>query len=169
MTSFKKRLEKEIERRKHVWFPCKDWSYTDPASIAREMKARDERAALKNDDLTKYLAKHSIPVEKIRAEIEKRNKPNCTYFGQSFAYGKRFITKVVLLDGTEITCAIPFTSDGDFCNLGLMHELGGFKVAKWVREIEVQYTWYDYRGFHYTQVDGIPHEETGIVHRRNIA
>ena len=111
MTAFKKRLEKELNRRRNTWFPCKSWAYTDPVTVAREMKKRDEITALKNTKLAKYLAKN-VPVNKIRAEIEKRNRPNCRYFGQSFAYGKRFITKVVLLNGVEIPCAIPFASDG---------------------------------------------------------
>lgn len=167
MTTFKKRLEKELERRRNTWFPCKSWQYTDPETVAREIKARDERAALKNAKLTAYLAKQTAPVEKIRAIVEKRNCPNCKYFGQSPSYGKRFIVKITLLNGVEIPCAIPFSADQGFINLGFIHEIGGFDVAKWVDHIEIDYVWYDFRGYHWSQVDGIPHEEKGVVIRRH--
>lgn len=168
MTAFKKRLEKELNRRRNTWFPCKSWAYMDPATVAREMKASDEKAALKNTKLTKYLAKQAIPVEKVRKIVESRNCPNCKYFGQSPSYGKRFITKITLLDGTIIPCKIPFSADQGFINLGFIHEMGGFKVAKWVDNIEIEYIWYDYRGYHWSQVDGIPHEATKTICRNDL-
>lgn len=169
MTTFKKRLEKELERRRNTWFPCKSWQYTDPETVAREMKTRDEKAALKNAKLAAYLTKQVAPLEKISAIVSSLNCPGCKYFGQNPSYGKRFIKKITLLNGETIQCDIPFASDsGRMCNLGFVHAIGGFDVAKWVKSIEIDYVWYDYRGYHWTQVDGIPHREIATIYRHEL-
>lgn len=169
MTAFKRKLEKELERRRNTWFPCKRWDYTDPHAVAMELKENENIAMLRNTKVTRYLKKKTPPIEKIERIVENLNRPNCKYFGQNHAYGRRFVKSITLLDGTIIPCCIPICSDsGGITNLGFIHTCGGFEVAKWIRSIYIEYTYYDYRGYHWSQVDGIPHEATETIYREDL-
>ena len=99
-----------------------------------------------NKKIARYLAKKKVPLEKIRAALESRSCVKASYFGQSHSFGPRWITEVELLNGDVVKCHIPLAGDTGFSMSYMMDELGGWNIAKWVKEVRGTVVWYDYHG-----------------------